>query len=72
MIQSAVKNTLSILKINNAAITVTPKTITIENITKSEAEKIQAAFNKAGMKTLGVTDLNEIEMGEGFEISIVI
>jgi hypothetical protein len=71
-IVSATEATLGLLKIKGASITVTPKVISIENLTKVEAEKIDEAFTKAGMRTLGVTDLAEIEMGEGFEISIVI
>lgn len=71
-IKSAAKNTLAILKIKGAEITVTPSVISFENITKEEAIKIENAFTKAGMRSLGVTDLKEIEMGEGFEISISI
>lgn len=71
-IKSAAKNTLAILKIKGAEITVTPSVISFENITKEEAIKIENAFVKAGMRSLGVTDLKEIEMGEGFEISISI
>lgn len=71
-IKSAAENTLRILKIKGANITVTPSVISFENITKSEAEKIESAFVKSGMRSLGVTDLKEIEMGEGFEISISI
>lgn len=71
-IKSAAQNTLNILKIKGATITVTPSVISFENITKAEAEKIENAFVKAGMRSLGVTDLKEIEMGEGFELSISI
>ncbi len=71
-IKSAAKNTLNILKIHGAVITVTPKVISFENITKEEANKIESAFTSNGMQSLGITDLKEIEMGEGFELSIVI
>lgn len=71
-IKSGVEKTLNIMKIKNATITITPSIISIENISKEQAQKIKSVFNKAGMKTLEITDLKEIEMGEGFEISIVI
>ena len=72
VIKSAAENTLKILKIKGATITVTPSVISFEDITKEEAIKIENAFVKAGMRSLGVTDLKEIEMGEGYEISISI
>lgn len=71
-IKSAAENTLRILKIKGANITVTPSVISFENITKEEALKIESAFVNCGMRSLGVADLKEIEMGEGFELSISI
>lgn len=71
-IKKAAENTLEILKIKGAVLTVTPSVISFENITENEANKIETAFVKAGMRSLGVTNLKEIEMGEGFELSISI
>lgn len=70
-IKAAAEKTLGILKIKGASITITPSIISFENLTREEANLIKDAFMASGMKTLAVTDLSEIEMGTGFEISIV-
>lgn len=69
-IEAAVQNTLKIAKVYGL-ITVTPSTISIEEM-KSEADALtlEAAFVKAGMRSLGVCNDAEIEMGEGFSLTI--
>jgi hypothetical protein len=69
-IQSAVEKTLSIVNVK-ATILVTPSTISFEDIAnESDAKKIESAFVKAGMRSLGTCDMKEIEMGEGFSLTI--
>jgi hypothetical protein len=70
LIQKAAENTLKIAKVQGV-VTVTPSTISIEEIpTKSEAELIEAAFIKGGMKSLDVCDMAEIGMGSGYCVTI--
>ena len=69
-IESAVKNTLSILKLKCTVI-VTPSTISFEDIdSRYNAEKIEKAFLAGSMKSLGVCDMEEIQMGQGYSLTI--
>jgi hypothetical protein len=70
LIQKAAENTLKIAKVKGV-VTVTPSTISIDEIpTKADAEVIEAAFIKGGMKSLDVCDMAEIGMGTGYCVTI--
>lgn len=69
-IKAAAENTLKIANVK-AVVTVTPSTISLDEISNIEdANKIEAAFVKAGMKSLGICDMEEIGMGIGFCLTI--
>jgi hypothetical protein len=70
LIKSAAENTLKIANVK-ASVIVTPSVISFEDIdTIENAVKIENAFIKGGMKSLGVCDMEEIEMGTGFSLTI--
>lgn len=70
LIQKAAENTLKIAKVQGI-VTVTPSTISIEGIaTEPEAQLIEAAFVKGGMKSLDICDMAEIGMGTGYCVTI--
>jgi len=56
-----------------ANVSVTPKFIAIEDIvTEKEAATLENLFTGRQMKSLGITDMTEIEMGTGFSLTILI
>lgn len=72
LIKSAAENTLKIAKVKGSVV-VTPSTISIEDISnEADAVRLENAFVSAGMKSLGVCNLSEIGMGEGYSLTIVI
>jgi hypothetical protein len=69
-IKIAAENTLKIANVK-ATVVVTPSTISFEDIaSKADADVIESAFVKTGMKSLGVCDMAEIEMGIGYSVTI--
>jgi len=72
LIKSAAEKALEIANIK-ATVIVTPSTISIEGIeNEKDAETLENAFIKAGMKSLSYVDMAEIGMGEGYGLTIVI
>jgi hypothetical protein len=69
-IKAAAENTLKVANVK-ATVIVTPSTISFEDIAnKADADVIESAFAKGGMKSLGVCDLSEIDMGTGYSVTI--
>ena len=70
LIKQAAQNTLNITKVT-ATVIVTPSTITFEEINNEvDAHKLEVAFLKSGMKSLGYCNMADIGMGKGFCLTI--
>ncbi len=70
LIQTAAENALVIANVK-AVVSVTPKCITFDEMaTKKDAEKLEKAFLEVGMVSLGICNLEEIQMGIGWSLTV--